>query len=67
MPENPRLVLELRDMKGLFAENVCNLLGISASNARVLLCRARTRQANTEMPTRRAAGWPRGYHWKVED
>lgn len=44
MPENPRLALELRDMQGLSSEDACNLLGISASNARVLLRRARTRQ-----------------------
>ncbi|MCG8391570.1 MAG: sigma-70 family RNA polymerase sigma factor [Pseudomonadales bacterium] len=41
MPDNQRLVLELRDLQGLPAEDVCNMLEISASNVRVLLHRAR--------------------------
>jgi len=36
-------VLELRDLQGLPAEDVCNMLEISASNVRVLLHRARAR------------------------
>ena len=43
MPDSQRLVLELRDLQGLPAEDVCNMLEISASNVRVLLHRARTR------------------------
>ena len=43
MPDSQRLVLELRDMQGLPAEDVCNMLEISASNVRVLLHRARAR------------------------
>lgn len=43
MPEMQRLVLELRDLQGLPADDVCNLLDISASNVRVALHRARAR------------------------
>ena len=43
MPDTQRLVLELRDLQGLPAEDVCNMLEISASNVRVLLHRARAR------------------------
>lgn len=42
MPENQRLVLELRDIQGHDFDDICNMLDISASNARVLLHRART-------------------------
>lgn len=42
MPENQRLVLQLRDLQGLPFDEICNMLEISASNARVLLHRART-------------------------
>jgi RNA polymerase sigma factor (sigma-70 family) len=43
LPDNQRLVLELRDMQGLDFEEICNTLDIGASNVRVLLHRARTR------------------------
>lgn len=43
LPENQRLVLELRDVQGLGFEEICNALDISASNVRVLLHRARTK------------------------
>ena len=43
MPENQRLVLELRDMQGMDFDAICNMLDISASNVRVLLHRARAR------------------------
>ena len=43
MPDSQRLVLELRDLQGLPADDVCNMLEISASNVRVLLHRARAR------------------------
>lgn len=42
MPDNQRLVLELRDIQGHDFDDICNMLEISASNARVLLHRART-------------------------
>lgn len=41
LPDAQRTVLTLRDVEGLEAEEVCELLGISASNQRVLLHRAR--------------------------
>ncbi|MEZ5528781.1 MAG: sigma-70 family RNA polymerase sigma factor [Porticoccaceae bacterium] len=42
MPSNQRAMLEMRDASGLEFEEICNELAISASNARVLLHRART-------------------------
>lgn len=41
MPAQQRLMIELRDIQGLSFEDICNMLDISASNARVLLHRAR--------------------------
>ncbi len=41
MPDNQRIVLELRDSDGMSFDDICNDLAISASNARVLLHRAR--------------------------
>lgn len=41
MPDNQRIVLELRDSNGMPFDEICNSLAISASNARVLLHRAR--------------------------
>lgn len=43
LPEAQRVVLTLRDVEELEAEEVCALLGITASNQRVLLHRARAR------------------------
>ncbi len=43
MPDAQRALLELRDSAGLGFDEICNELGISASNARVLLHRARAR------------------------
>ena len=43
LPDAQRTVLTLRDVEGLEAEEVCVLLGISASNQRVLLHRARAK------------------------
>ena len=41
MPSGQRALLELRDSAGLSFDEICNELSISASNARVLLFRAR--------------------------
>lgn len=43
LPPNLRVVLTLRDVEGLSAEEVCNTLGIRETNQRVLLHRARSR------------------------
>lgn len=42
MPAQRRLVMLLRDVEGLSASEVCELLGLSEVNQRVLLHRART-------------------------
>ncbi|MFN2327914.1 MAG: RNA polymerase sigma factor [Chromatocurvus sp.] len=42
MPAKQRAVLELRDTTGISFEEICNELTLSASNARVILHRART-------------------------
>ncbi len=41
LPERQRQVIELRDVEGWDAEEVCGSLGLSAPNQRVLLHRAR--------------------------
>jgi RNA polymerase sigma-70 factor, ECF subfamily len=43
LPVRQRTVVTLRDIDGLASEEVCELLGITAANQRVLLHRARTR------------------------
>jgi RNA polymerase sigma-70 factor, ECF subfamily len=43
LPENQRLIITLRDVKGWSAEEVCASLDISDGNQRVLLHRARSR------------------------
>ena len=43
LPANYRTVILLRDVEGLSAEDACNILGITATNQRVLLHRARSR------------------------
>lgn len=43
MPTQQRAVLTLKDIEGLPFDEICNILDISASNARVLLHRARRR------------------------
>lgn len=43
LPESQRLVMTLRDVLGCGADEVCEALGISAGNERVLLHRARVR------------------------
>ena len=46
LPENQRRVLILRDLEQLTLVDICNELDLSASNARVLLHRGRTRLMN---------------------
>ena len=41
LPEHQRALLEMRDSSDLPFDEICNTLSISASNARVLLHRAR--------------------------
>lgn len=43
LPDNQRIVMTLRDMHELSSEEVCNVLGISETNQRVLLHRARAK------------------------
>jgi RNA polymerase sigma-70 factor (ECF subfamily) len=43
LPEVQQAVLTLRDVEGLEAEEVCDLLGLTAGNQRVILHRARAR------------------------
>ena len=43
LPENQRRVITLRDIQELSTDEVCNILGISETNQRVLLHRARAR------------------------
>jgi RNA polymerase sigma-70 factor (ECF subfamily) len=43
LPASQRAVVTLRDIDGIDAEEVCNVLGISETNQRVLLHRGRTR------------------------
>jgi RNA polymerase sigma-70 factor (ECF subfamily) len=46
LPPRQREVLVLRDLEGLSAEETCNVVGLSDTNQRVLLHRARTRVRN---------------------
>ncbi len=41
LPDNQKQVLNLRDVGGMEMDEICNIVGVSSSNARVLLHRAR--------------------------
>jgi RNA polymerase sigma-70 factor (ECF subfamily) len=43
LPESQRIVISLRDLDGWTSNEVCNVLGISQTNQRVILHRARAR------------------------
>jgi RNA polymerase sigma-70 factor (ECF subfamily) len=43
LPDNQRTIIRLRDVDGWTAEEVCNVLGITDTNQRVLLHRARSK------------------------
>ncbi|SDC71519.1 RNA polymerase sigma-70 factor, ECF subfamily [Geodermatophilus telluris] len=59
LPERQRTVVELRDVLGLTSEEVCERLGISAGNQRILLHRGRARlRARLEDVYRGARGEP---------
>jgi RNA polymerase sigma-70 factor (ECF subfamily) len=43
LPENQRIVITLRDIQEFSSDEICNVLGISETNQRVLLHRARAK------------------------
>lgn len=43
LPANQRVVITMRDLEGCTGAEVCNVLGLSETNQRVILHRARTR------------------------
>ena len=50
LPETQRAVITLRDLAGLPAEDVCDLLDVTDGNQRVLLHRARSRVRQALLP-----------------
>ena len=50
LPPGQRLVITLRDVQGLSADETCELLGVSEANQRVLLHRARGKVRSALMP-----------------
>ncbi|GJL56344.1 MAG: RNA polymerase sigma24 factor [Nitrospirales bacterium] len=47
LPHTQRQVITLRDLEGVSSEEVCNIMGVTETNQRVLLHRARTRVRKT--------------------
>jgi RNA polymerase sigma-70 factor, ECF subfamily len=43
LPERQRIVITMRDIEGFSGEEVCNVLGLSETNQRVILHRARSK------------------------
>ncbi|WP_447968213.1 RNA polymerase sigma factor [Nitrospira sp. M1] len=50
LPQTQRQVITLRDLEGVSSEEVCNIMGVTETNQRVLLHRARTRVRKTLAP-----------------
>ena len=57
LPPNQREVIRMRDVEGLSSREVCNVLGITETNQRVLLHRARARVRQALERYLQEAGW----------